>query len=75
MPQAEVEVVVGIGMDGKLRHAEEEEGIVAVVVGKKIMRTKHVASIEDRVHFDSLKKRIRLVYNIVHTRAIIKRRK
>jgi hypothetical protein len=59
-----VEIEVGIGLDGKLRHVEEEirlrveeeEGAV-VVVGKKIVKTKHVASIEDHAHFDDLKKR------------------
>lgn len=51
-------------LDGKLRHeeeeirlrVEEEEG-AAVVVGKKIVKTKHVASIEDHAHSDDLKKR------------------
>jgi hypothetical protein len=60
-----LQVEVGIGvLDGKLRHeeeeirlrVEEEEG-AAVVVGKKIVKTKHVASIEDHAHSDDLKKR------------------
>ena len=48
-------------LDGKIRYVEEigmrvegEGG--AVVVGKKIMKTKHVASIED--HSQDLKKRM-----------------
>lgn len=60
----QVEVEVGIGvLDGKVRRVEEEirlrveeeEGAV-VVVGKKTVKTKHVASIEDHVHSDGLKK-------------------
>jgi hypothetical protein len=58
-----VEIEVGIVLDGKLRHVEEgigprveeEEGAAAAVVGKKIVKTKHVASIEDHAHSDDLK--------------------
>ena len=57
-----VEIEVGIVLDGTLRHveeiglrAEEEEG--AVVVGKKIVKTKLVASIEDHAHSDDLKRK------------------
>jgi hypothetical protein len=59
----QVEVEVGIGvLDEKHRHVEEEirvrvegeEGVV--VVGKKIGKTKHLASIEDHAHPDDLKK-------------------
>jgi hypothetical protein len=40
-----------------------------VVVGKKIVRTKHVASIEDHAHSDDLKKRMILVFqNSAYTR-------
>lgn len=60
-----VEIEVGIVLDGTLRHveeiglrAEEEEGAAAaVVVGKKIVKTKLVASIEDHAHSDDLKRK------------------
>lgn len=50
-------------LDRKLRHVEEEielrleeeEGAV-VVVGKKIVKTKHVASVRDHAHSNDLKK-------------------
>jgi hypothetical protein len=66
-------------LDGKLRHVqekvrlrvvEEEEGADAVVVGKTIVKMKGMASIEDHVHSDDLKKRMILVFKTVHICAI-----
>lgn len=60
-----MEVGLGLGsMDGKIRHAEEvereeEEEVVLVVldvVYRKITKMKHVASMKDQTHSDSLKK-------------------
>ena len=64
----QVEVEVGIGVsDGKVRRVEEEIGLrveeeegAVVDVGKKTVKTMHVASIED------LKKRLILVFKILH---------
>ena len=55
-------------LDRKLRHVaegielrvEEVEGVV--VVGRRIVKTKHAASIEDHSHSDDLKKRTILVF-------------
>ena len=76
----QVEVEVGIGvLDGKFRHVEEiglrveeEEGTAAAAaVGKKVTKTGYVASIEDHVHSDDLKKRMISFFKIVHICAII----
>ena len=56
-------------LDRKLRHVEkgiklrveDEEGTV-VVVGRRIVKTKHAASIKDHGHSDDLKKRTILVF-------------
>ena len=62
-------VEVGIGvLDRKLRHVEEEIGLRvkeekgAVIVGRRIVKTKHATSIEDHSHSDDLKERMILVF-------------
>jgi hypothetical protein len=60
---------VGNGVpDGKLHHVEEEIGLrveeeegAAVVVGNKIVKTKHVASIENHAHSVDLKEKLMIL--------------
>ena len=54
-------------LDRKLRHVAEGielrvEEVEGVVVGRRIVKTKHAASIEDHSHSDDLKKRTILVF-------------
>ena len=65
-------------LDGKLRHLKMEIGLWvegeegAVVVGKKIVKTKHVASIDD--HSKDLKKGVILVF-IIYAQSLYTERK